>query len=504
MAFNFFNLIKAEILKENAEHLADPITYLFNKSLNSGIFPSAFKIAKVKPLHKSGDKNNVNNYRPISLLSSLSKVFEKLYKARIMDFCDKYKIISNRQYGFQTGRSTQDAIADLTDKIYQAVDKSCPALCIFVDLAKAFDTVSHPDLLQTLENVGFRGVSYNLLKSYLTDRKQCVQIENELSGQRVVQYGVPQGTVLGPILFTIYMNDIFHIPIQGQIISFADDTAIFYQNADWTVLKEAVEADFINIVEFLNSKKLTINWKKTCYLPFTSYYKDLPGFSKLKITTDDQEYTIESVKNVKYLGIVMDSHLRWDGHINAVVGKLRFLINKFKYFRQIFNVEQLKILYYGLVQSHLVYGIVAWGGATNTHLKRLEVTQKWLLKIVFQKEYLFPSDNLFKESGILDLRQLFFKQLALIQFKKKNSVNFVNHKYSTRYKDNTMVVPNVIKTIGQRSHSYLAPKIFNAIPKELTITINSFSLFKRRLTDWIMQKPRAEIHKLIDIKNTYL
>ena len=383
------------------------------------------------------------------------------------------------------------------------MDQTKPAICVFIDLAKAFDTVSHQDLLETLENLGFRDTSYNLLKSYLTDREQYVQIGNEVSDQRTVRCGVPQGTVLGPLLFTIYINDMFEILIQGKIVSFADDTAIFYESSDWNTLKRTVESDFINIVEFLNSKKLSINWTKTCFLPFTSYPRNMPAYSILKISINNLDHNIYSVKNVKYLGITLDSHLRWDEHINCVVKKIRCLINKFKFYTQIFATEQLKILYFSLVQSHLLYGIVAWGGVTKIYLRRLEIAQKWILKIIFQKEYLSPSDELYRDSGMLDLRQLFFSQLAFKQYKRKNSNSYVKHKYSTRQRENTFLIPNIKKTIGERCHSYLAPKIYNAIPNEIAL-INSFSLFKKQLTAWIMQIPRAQIHKLVDLKNVYL
>lgn len=149
-------MLKAETLKEISEYIVEPLTYIINRSLETGAFPAAFKLAVIKPLYKSGDKQKVSNYRPISLISNLAKIYEKILKIRICSYLKKNNIISDKQYGFMESRSTNDAIADLTAKIYSSVDAAEPSLCVFVDLAKAFDTVSHSDLLGTLENLGFR------------------------------------------------------------------------------------------------------------------------------------------------------------------------------------------------------------------------------------------------------------------------------------------------------------------------------------------------------------
>lgn len=493
---------KAETLKNIVTHIVKPITYIINKSLDDGIFPSAFKIAVIKPLHKSGDKLQISNYRPISLLSNLAKIFEKILKDRITKFMNKYNIMSQKQYGFREGSSTQDAIVDLVTNIHKAVDAGEPSLCIFIDLAKAFDTVSHQDLLVVLENVGVRGLAHDLMKSYLTGRKQRVKIENFMSDEKTITHGVPQGTVLGPMLFSLYVNDLFKLNITGNIISFADDTAVFYKDITWLHLKKQVENDFGTIVNFFKSKLLTINIKKTNFLSFTSYSNNMPTFSKLQVKCEGQNVEIISAKNVKYLGIIIDPHLRWNEHINNLVKKLRSLLTKFTYFKKFFDINHLKLMYTALVESHLVYGIVAWGSATKSCLKSLEVIQKWILRIMFDKSRMYPGNSLYNDTKIYDIRQLYCKCLLVYQYKLKSSIHLIEHLYNTRYKDDSIPIPRAQKTIGQRSFYYLGPKIYNELPKEIK-KLNSLYSFKKEIKKWINHQPRYLIHQLIDIKNNY-
>lgn len=494
--------LKTETLQEIANFIAEPLAFIINRSLEVGIFPTPLKNALIKPIYKNGDKTEPENYRPISLISNLAKIYEKLLKKRIISYLDKNKIISARQYGFREARSTEDAMAELTANIYKSLDESKPCLCIFVDLAKAFDTVNHKKLLNTLESIGFRGTALKLMTSYLTNRSQCVGIGNIVSSNKIMEYGVPQGTVLGPLLFNIYVNDLFNVDTEGEVISFADDTVVFYKDSSWANLKKKVELDFINLIKWLNSRLLTINFKKTFFMPFSCYSDKLPTFDNLEFTVDNNQIIVHKKMHIKYLGLIIDSHLRWNYHAEFVVKKLRSMLNKFKFYKQIFDIQQLRILYYSLVQTHLTYGLIAWGGITNNHLKSLQCVQKWILKIIYNKNYRYESEAIFNDANVLDVRQLYFQTLILNHFKLKNILKPIDHKYETRFKSKTTFIQKTEKTIGQRCHTYLGPVTQAEIPEFLR-NINSISLLKKKLKQWLSNTPRKKIHQLIDRKNNY-
>ena len=495
--------ITAEILKYIANEIVAPLTYIINISIKTGKFPSAFKIAVIKPVYKNGDQLEVANYRPISLISNLAKVFEMLLKKRIISYLDKYHILSDKQFGFRENRSTQDAIEYLTSKISKSIDEKCPTLCIFVDLAKAFDTVDHSQLLRILEGIGFRGTSYNLMNSYLSNRTQCTKINNVISSTEIVKYGVPQGTVLGPILFNIYLNDLYKLPVEGDVVSFADDTAIIYKASDWKILKATAETDFKHIIEWFDSRLLTINFSKTHYIPFTSYSRHLPDFDSLSISTNNINIVISSVRSIKYLGIMIDCHLKWDIHINYLISKLRYTTYRFKYLSRLLSINQMRTLYYALIESHITYGIVAWGAAANSYIKNLEIVQKCILKIIYHKTNTYPTNELYSETNIFDPRQLFFLTVITRQQKHKNKLVNIEHNYNTRYRQNASHLPKPEKNILLRSYIYLGPKLYNLIPHEMK-QINSLNLFKNKLRKWMRQIPRLQIHQFVDIKNTYV
>lgn len=491
--------IKSETLKTISDHIKEPFTYIINKILETGKFPTIFKVAVIKPVYKKGDKCNVTNYRPLSLISNLAKIVEKIIKCRIISFLNNYNLLSNKQFGFKQNVSTEDAISYLTNNIYRALDESMPTLCVFLDLQKAFDTVSHKHLIDTVEDIGIRSTALRLIESYLTGRTQYVKIDGCLSNPMPVTYGVPQGTVLGPILFLIYINGLFNIETVGCISSFADDTVILYTANTWAELKIKAEEDLKKIKTWFDEKYLTINFSKTKYIPFTCYKTNIP-FDDISFTINNTEYVIESTENIKYLGIEIDRYLKWDIHVSYVVKKLRSLLFKFKQLKQILDLKEIKLLYHSLVESHLQYGITGWGGVLKQHVKNLEITQKYFLKIMLNKVRTYPSNDLYNESKVLDIRQLYFNKILALQYKNRNHLKNLEHNYLTRYKKTREVqVERANKTIGQRSVNFMAPRIFSCLPQK-TKNLNNINLFKRHVKNWILNTPRHLFHDFLELK----
>lgn len=366
--------IKSELIKYCIDAFTPLLTHLINIAFTSGKCPSHFKIAIIKPLFKAGDKLQIINYRPISLISNIAKVFEKAIKSRMETFIKKYDLLSKKQFGFREKTSTEDALANLTNHIYKAIDQKLPSLTVFIDLAKAFDTVSHKQMLSKLWNMGFRGEFHRLLKSYLEDRTQIVKIGNELSDPKNVLIGLPQGTVLAPLLFNIFVNNLLTLPIEGKISAFADDTAIFFSAASWSDLKTITSINMKKVKDWLDYHLLTINVEKTKYMCYTSYKNSLPNYTNIPI--HNTNLSINAIESIKYLGVIIDSNLKWHLQINYVVKRLRSLIYCFKQLRNIIDEKELRIIYNGLVQSIIRYGILIWGGANKTNIKPLIQVQK--------------------------------------------------------------------------------------------------------------------------------
>lgn len=229
--------------------------------------------------------------------------------------------------------------------------------------------------------------------------------------------------------------------------------------------------------------KLTLNLEKTCYLPFTSYTSGLPNLGTLNIGLDSP---IQEADKIKYLGIIIDRNLRWDMQIKHTARKIRGFLSKFKYLRDFLSQNHLKTLYFSLIESLLSYGILGWGGVNDCFLNELHILQKWILKIMYHKKLSFPTEALYNESQIKDIRQIYFQKILLFVHLGKIKLSTHEHCYNTRRND-SIFHPRSNKTIGQRTARYLAPRIYSLLPLEIK-NIKQHSTFKRELKKWIITK----------------
>ena len=251
--------ISAVVLRLSSQFIVQPLSYICNLSLTKGIFPDQLKLANVIPLYIADDPMLFNHYRPVSLLCVLSKIFEKVMYSRILDFLETFKIIYDNQFGFRKKCSTYMALMILMDKITKSLENGEFIIGVFLDFSKAFDTVNHDVLLQKLHHYGIRGSALKWFQSYLSDRQQYITYNGEESSKKAINCGVPQGSILGPLLLIIYINDLSNVCQHMMSLLFADDTNLFQSGKDVIQLQQEVEADLNRISEWLKINKLSLN-----------------------------------------------------------------------------------------------------------------------------------------------------------------------------------------------------------------------------------------------------
>ena len=476
------SIIPTKLLKMTSHLLCRPISCIINSSFTNGVFPDAIKIANVLPIHKKGSTLDVNNYRPISLLSIFSKIFEKAMYQRLNNFLEINEIIYQNQFGFRKSHSTQHSLIQIIDAINKTIDKGKFGCGIFIDLSKAFDTVNHKILLDKLEHYGVRNKALSWFKSYLNNRKQSVTIEQSTSDLLQITCGVPQGSVLGPLLFLIYINDLPLISNKFKFFLFADDTNIYYESDDLLNLEKTINKELKKLYQWLCSNRLSLNIDKTNFVLFYSPQKLI----KRPITLIINRKAISQANFVKYLGVLIDSNLTWKFHIHELCKKNSKVIGIFYKIRRYVNSQILTNLYYAMIYPFLIYGINVWGSASQHLINPLFILQKKFLRMKTYNDHynelhqLPHSDPLFSNEKILKLTDIYKLQLAKFVFECHNKIgpcqfhhifNPVTnvHQYHTRYgsSGNFFVTQAQTTTYGLKNIKNSGTRLWLTLPDSI-------------------------------------
>ena len=339
-------------------------------SFEQGIFPQSLKLARVVPVHKGGSKSEVSNYRPISLLTSFSKIYEKIMHNRIVDFMNSNNSLYEMQYGFRAGRSCEHAVLKAQSILLESLNKNQISLLLLIDFSKAFDMVEHSILLKKLHHYGIRGTALSWLKSYLENREQFVSVGGKNSSKTRITYGVPQGSILGPLLFVIYINDIPGIADFAKFILYADDANIIITGHNIVEIEEQLSRLSAALLKWVNENGLKLNLRKTNYMIFSRQNMR----DNLNVMLGNTP--IERKSEARFLGILIDDRLNWSKHIRTVKMKMsRYVGVMYKIKSQLPLQARLQI-YHSFVQSHINFCSLVWGFAAKSNIESLFSSQK--------------------------------------------------------------------------------------------------------------------------------
>ena len=402
--------ISVKLLKRLSSALINPLTLIINQSLVTGIFPNKLKIAKVLPLFKKDDCAVMDNYRPISLLTAISKLFEKVVFSQLYDYFRNNDLFYDSQYGFLKNHSTEFAAMELTDKVLKDIDEKHITLAIFMDLSKAFDTLDHSILLRKLAYYGINGSALEWFTSYLTGRTQYVEIDGISSDILSLSTGVPQGSILGPLLFRIYMNDIPNCTEYFNFILYADDTTLSSTIRIPSVSLININNELAKVYDWLAVNKLSLNIGKTKYVIFHAINKRIEGvIPDLEING----IPLDKVKNFNFLGLQLNENMSWKPHIDSLSNKLAKYAGVLNRLKRFLPAHILRTLYFSMVQSRMMYCLLTWG----FYYYRLEKLQKRFVRIVSSSKYNAHSEPLFKALDILKIEHLFSQSCLKFVYK---------------------------------------------------------------------------------------
>lgn len=485
--------IPITIIKSSLPFIIIPLTHIINNSLISGIFPDRFKIARVVPIFKKGSLDNVECYRPISLLPVFSKILEKVVFNQFFNYLENNNLLDKQQHGFRSNKSTVTAGVEFIESIIESVDKGQKVIGIFLDLSRAFDSVEHTKLLDTLHILGVESKELKWFESYLTERKQFVEIDHYVESAKVrykkkyvsrlltVQYGVPQGSILGPLLFLCYLKGLPGV-VSGncnKVCLYADDTNIIVTAENQEQIEISSHIGLSLIKDFLNSKNLLLNSSKSNFISFSTKQ----ARSKLSPTIFVDNEALDQVEKTKFLGLVIDENLTWDEHVNLVIRKTSSGLYALRRLALSCNIETLKSIYYALIHSHISYGICIYGATIKRNMDKILIQQKRALRIIFNLKQSESVKHIFSELKIFTVYGLYiYETIKFVLFNNQTEIGNNIHTYNMR--SHRPIEYHRLCFFEKRT-TYKGNKFYNCLP-QIIKGENNKSSFLRALKDYLI------------------
>lgn len=482
------------LLKVSAQHVAGTVTHIINQSIKYGICPKVWKEAKIIPLQKNAKVNlSGANSRPVSILPALAKIMEKIVFTQIQNYFNENELNTDFQHAYRDGYSTATAMTQLVDDCLMNIDRKKLVGSVMLDFSAAFDVIDHDILLEKLKAYGFASSSVSWITSYLHSRKQRVFFNGSLSEAKNVQYGIPQGSCLGPLLFTIYTNDLSLILEHVKVAIYADDTTLYMASSSVEDLGVTLNKELQQVAEWIRANRMVLNIAKTKCILMGSHHM-LKSSPKLKIMVGGTE--VEQVDEAKLLGITLDSHLSWSTHINNITKKMGRGLALIRRCAEFLTPESVIHVIQALVLSHLDYCPVIWGSAVRNKLRKLQITQNKAARLAL---------NCRKRSNIVIMHE----KLSWLMVEQRLHVNIImffrniyknkkpaclydeiqftidRHSYSTRHVSMERCTVKMPRTNAmKRTVMYRAMTAWNSLPPAITM-IEEKQKFKKHLKNHI-------------------
>uniref|UniRef100_A0A1B6LUT5 Reverse transcriptase domain-containing protein n=1 Tax=Graphocephala atropunctata TaxID=36148 RepID=A0A1B6LUT5_9HEMI len=484
--------LSSRLLKFCAEDLCPPLTQIINKSLIQATIPTNLKVAKVYPLHKKGSKEDMGNFRPISLVPTVSKVLEKVVLTRLMNHLKSNNILPKGQHGFLPGRSTITAVAEIVEHVVDSLETGKTVGGAFLDLSKAFDCLDHQLILKKLETFGIVGVAQAWFRSYLTGRRQLVEIKNTLKGRTStvrsgllnVTRGVPQGSVLGPVIFTLFSADLpAYMGPYSHTVMYADDSVLLTSNNAPEPLEINNYIAINKAMEYCANNDLVFNENKTLQL----FFGNLKNYVSCP-------QSIQIVDSTRHLGVILDNGLRWDIHVNSLCRKLSSSIFALRRIKNVTTPAATRTAYHALIEAHIRYGIICWGDSSKENVQRAFVLQKRAVRILGGLQLGESCRDTFKTLGIPTVVSIYICEVVAFAGGQNLLRNEHLHQHNTRNAANFNLPVHTTSRFSKKP-SYAGARLFNLLPAGIK-NGNPKSL-KRRLLTWLLKDPIYSMNEFI-------